>query len=418
LRRSLLAFGLLSTLVCHQVFAIGQYQVILDTKKAIIRVTACFDNHPAESLTTGFESSADFLVIKSLRNLTLDRRNVELSVSSKNSCSHYTVDLEKAVNQRQATKFNGGWLVNNQAWLWQPNDNAEIIINFNSPQNTKMAVSVPWKSTTLQTGSKTLRASIIGLNDNEKIKEYEHWLTESVFAVSQLYRRFPIDQAQILVTPIGKKREAIPWAEVQRAGLPAVHLFIDQFRPITEFTQDWTTVHELSHLLLPKVAYRDRWLSEGLASYYQNVAKARAGLLTEQQAWQNLKLGFAKGRKALTGNLRTSRSTKHLYWGGAAFYLLADVRLRNLPKPQTLDQVLDNLQRCCLPSEVLWSAEQLTAKLDSLSNSSIFTDLLNDEALSINFPISSIQQNNPNSLVSLSIPQIMRTKLSLVETID
>lgn len=443
MRRSLLVSGLLSVLVCQHAFAKGHYQVTLDAEKALIAVAVCFDDLLPDSLTTGLASSSDFLIENSLRNLSLISRNTELSFSRRISCSQYSVDLKKALNKRQAQRYNGGWLVNNQAWLWQPKNNAQFIIEFNSPQNTPIDVSVPWKlsengylagntpigwtsrmafgnitNIPIKVAADNVRASVIGINDSKKINEYKEWLRESVFAISQLYGRFPINQAQILVTPIGKKREAIPWAEVQRAGLPSAHLFIDQYRPITEFKQDWTTIHELSHFLLPRVEYRDRWLSEGLASYYQNVAKARAGLLTEQQAWQKLKLGFAKGRKALTGNLRSSRSTKHLYWGGAAFYLLADVRLRNLKTPQTLDQVLDKFQQCCLPNDTLWNAEQLVRQLDSLSKTTIFTDLLNYEALANKFPISRLQQDNQDSIINRSIPQIMQTKLSLVETID
>jgi hypothetical protein len=421
----------------------GHYEVTLDAKQAAISVVACFDSAPPETLATGLSISSEFLIENSLQNLTLKRRNNELTYSSNNSCSRYSVDLEKAAIKRQARKINGSWLVNNRAWLWQPIDNAEFTIHFISPQKAPVAVSVPWILSSegylagntpigwtsrmafgnivnlpIKLGNQTLRASILGINNQRKINSFKDWLTESVFAVSQLYGRFPIDQAQILVAPIGKRREAIPWAEVQRAGLPAAHLFIDQYRPIQEFKKDWTTVHELSHLLIPRIEYRDRWLSEGLASYYQNVAKARAGLLSEQHAWQKLKRGFAKGRKAFSGSLRSSRATKHLYWGGAAFFLLADIRLRNLPTPQTLDQVLDALQSCCLPNDTLWNAEQFVNKMDSLSDTTIFSDLLKNEAQANKFPISKLQQNSPDSLINLFIPEIMQTKRSLVETID
>lgn len=443
MHRSIVAFGFFSVLMCRPTLAMGHYEVTLDAKQASIAVVACFDKSPPEALTTGLGSSSEFLIVSSLHSLTLKRRNNELTLSPKVSCSQYSVDLEKAETKRQARKISGSWLVNNRAWLWQPNDNTPFSIRFLSPQKTPIAVSVPWKLSTkgylagntpigwtsrmafgnianipIKVGNQTLRASVLGINNQRKINLYKGWLTESVFAVSQLYGRFPIDQAQILVAPIGKRREAIPWAEVQRAGLPAAHLFIDQYRPIQEFKQDWTTVHELSHLLLPRIEYRDRWLSEGLASYYQNVAKARAGLLTEQQAWQKLKLGFAKGRKSFSGSLRSSRATKHLYWGGAAFYLLADTRLRRLAVPQTLDQVLDALQLCCLPNDTLWSAEQFVKKMDDLSSSSIFSDLLKNEAQANKFPISILQQNSPDSMINLLIPEIMQTKQSFVETID
>ena len=39
-------------------------------------------------------------------------------------------------------------------------------------------------------------------------------------------------------------------------------------------------------------------LAEGLATYYQNVLRARAGLLTPSEAWEQIDAGFARGRGA------------------------------------------------------------------------------------------------------------------------
>ena len=267
-------------------------------------------------------------------------------------------------------------------------------------------------------GDKTLHATFIGLTKQTDVARFSDWIEEAADAVAQLYDHFPIDHAQILVYPIGKRREAVPWAEVQRAGSPAVHLFIDETRPTQEFRDDWTLIHELSHLLAPRIDYRDRWLSEGLASYYQNVAKARAGMLSADQAWNKLKAGFAKGRRAQQGSLRASRSTKHLYWGGAAYYLLADARLRDLPQPQTLDAVLGKLYACCLPSNRLWSAESFAAKLDQLSGTRIFSDLLHEEAQRQRFPISVAQERAADSLINQYKHAIMRANVRLAQTSD
>ena len=54
-------------------------------------------------------------------------------------------------------------------------------------------------------------------------------------------------------------------------------------------------------MLMPYISSRDRWLSEGLASYYQNVLRARDGRLTDTQAWQLLYEGFQRGKKNTNG---------------------------------------------------------------------------------------------------------------------
>ena len=50
-----------------------------------------------------------------------------------------------------------------------------------------------------------------------------------------------------------------------------------------EITNDWTAFHELSHLLIPYRGHGDLWFSEGLATYYQNIIQARAGVLSEAE---------------------------------------------------------------------------------------------------------------------------------------
>ena len=142
----------------------------------------------------------------------------------------------------------------------------------------------------------------------------------------------------------------LPWnvdpeiAAQIRGGGVAAEFFVDQTRPLNELRFDWTATHELSHMLLPYVSSRDRWLSEGLASYYQNVLRARDGRLTEQQAWQKLHAGFERGRKATHGGSLAEASragwsaTMRVYWGGAAMMLKADSQLRALSGGQQLSQ--------------------------------------------------------------------------------
>lgn len=141
--------------------------------------------------------------------------------------------------------------------------------------------------------------------------------------------------------------EPVPWAHIMRGGGIAAEFYIDETRPISDFRSDWTATHELSHMLLPYVSSRDRWLSEGLASYYQNILRARDGRLTEEQAWQKLLSGFERGKRATRGGslanaTRSGRAaTMRIYWNGAAIMLMADTRLRELTGgQQSIDTAL------------------------------------------------------------------------------
>ncbi len=407
------------------------YKVILDDKQGLISVRACFADIPPSYLSTGRRSSSEYLIPEVKKRIRMSRNGTRMYLADK--CIAYQVDLNLAIPDRQARNRGNHWLVNNRAWLWRPATPQDLRLEFYDKNNQLTNVSVPWPeqnggyvagNTPLGWTSRMLFGGVevsplalggIHLNlaqttdiPDRKRAEIRDWVLEAAGSVAMITGQFPVDQAQILVIPIGKRKEAVPWAEVQRAGRPAVHLFIDPNRPISEFKADWTAVHELSHLLVPLIEYNDRWLSEGLASYYQNVAKARAGLLTGEQAWQKLQAGFAKGRRAYGGSLRESKRTKHVYWGGAAIYLLADVRLRDLPNPQSLDLVLAKLQACCLPSDKMWSANDLMKKLDELSQTDIFSRLLANEAVAPQFPISRSDEQNKNTAIARHLDAVFK----------
>jgi predicted metalloprotease with PDZ domain len=204
-----------------------------------------------------------------------------------------------------------------------------------------------------------------------------------------------VAHAQLVVVPGARGNEPVPWAYVLRGGAPAAHFFINQRRPLAEFLSDWTAVHELSHMLLPYVRPEDAWLSEGTASYYQNVLRARAGTIPAREAWQKLHSGFRRGMKSMPG-LTLADATERMfrdgafmrvYWEGAAIMLLADQRLRSRTGgAQSLDSALARLRACCLSPDAGWQARELFAKLDELTQTGVFGELYEAHVASAAFP--------------------------------
>ena len=133
---------------------------------------------------------------------------------------------------------------------------------------------------------------------------------------------------------------------------------------------------------------------QGFASYYQNVLRARAGVLTEETAWRKLHEGFTRGRRddyrdtlAESVHYRGPNMIMRMYWSGAAIALLADVELRERSAgTQSLDTVLEQLQSCCLPSSRTWSAMELFDKLDELAGGTVFDDLYRRWVDTVEFP--------------------------------
>jgi hypothetical protein len=403
-----------STFFSTTLIAQGDYLVVLNEKNATIGVQACFETVP-DRLITGKRNSHTYLqwIKQGDKILSPSSRAVKLSPNH-SKCVNYQVNLTLMLKDRQAWNDGDNWMVNNRSWLWQPDNTSgiELRFRFENP-NDKLAYSVPWpekngryqgaKSPSrwtsrmafgsiyredLTINDQTLRLAIVGISSPEKRKEIAQWVQHTATTVAQVGGNFPVDNAQTLVLPRKSRRGSspVPWGEVQRNGLPAVHLFVNTDLPMSEFYADWTATHEFSHLLIPKVDYKDRWISEGLATYYQYIVMARSGVISQQNAWQKIRAGLEKGQRAsLHRPLRQSNKTKHTYWGGAGIFLLADLGLRE--KNKSLDEVLSQLDDCCMPSHKNWSALEFMTKLDQLSQTKIFTELLNNQAQASQFPI-------------------------------
>lgn len=244
----------------------------------------------------------------------------------------------------------------------------------------------------------SLRITILEPVDDAKARQLVKWLQAASSNVALAYGRFPNPDASVVVRPVGHRawssRSPVPFGRVTRTRGEQVELFIDADRPIEDFYGDWTATHEFSHLLLPYISQRHRWISEGFASYYQNVLMSRGGHYTETEAWTKLTDGLARGQRSrpeLSPNEAAAegirRARMKIYWSGAAIALLADVELRERSGGrESLDTALDGLQRCCLPSSHTWSGPELFAKLDEMVEQPVFMSLYRRYANSAGFP--------------------------------
>ena len=234
--------------------------------------------------------------------------------------------------------------------------------------------------------------------DDEKAAELIVWIQATAENVSLTYGRFPNPAPKIIVIPSNRNPwgadSAVTFGRVTRNHGETVELFINPDRPIEEFYADWTATHEFSHLMLPLLSQRYRWISEGFATYYQNVLQSRAGHYTPEFAWQRLTEGFERGRESnpdLSPNqaaeARVANARMKIYWSGAAIALLADIELRQRSGgEESLDTALGDLQRCCLPSYQRWSGPDLFRRLDSFLESPVFMPLYREYANEVGFP--------------------------------
>jgi hypothetical protein len=95
-----------------------------------------------------------------------------------------------------------------------------------------------------------------------------------------------------------------------------------------QLSDDWVLVHEMTHLALPDTGEAHQWLSEGLATYVEGVARVQAGNRSELDVWSEELHSMPRGLPASGDEgLDRTHTWGRTYWGGAMFCLLADVQI-------------------------------------------------------------------------------------------
>jgi len=244
-----------------------------------------------------------------------------------------------------------------------------------------------------RSGEQRLRIAVENAPDPARAALLQGWMDECVRAALTAFGRLPLARAEVRIreVPPGRDRSPVPWGQTRRdADGVAVLLFVRADAGLDELRADWTAVHELAHLFHPFLGSDGRWLAEGLASYYQNVLRARAGLLGGDEAWRRLEAGFARGRRVGPGARmdavgRERAGTMRVYWAGAAYWLDADVILRR-ERGSSLDRVLARYARCCLDGTAELSPQQFVAALDRAGGDGVFARLYREHAGLREFP--------------------------------
>ncbi len=401
------------------------YRITTDPALTRIAVGMCFPSSPPGATLT--VPTAPDNAITGITAVTTDGRETALGISANTislprepvACVNYTVALPRArTNNRRADVHWHGDAVMlpldrillrpawQQRWLdtrlsfdlpasidvaapgheLAATSNRRVFLLQDRPHNWHGDIALgALANTVVDIRGTDVRLSVLGGASAPTVAVLQAWVDAGAQAVAGLYGRFPVTDTQVFVVPLGPGPDPVPWGEVVRGGGDAVHLYVDGSRGLDELNANWVLCHELSHLLHPYVARGGSWLPEGIASYYQNVLRARAGLLEPAVAWQKLASGFARGRQQTTGQrslvdatdrLMHARQYMRVYWSGAAIALIADVELRQRTNgAMSLDRVLDELAQCCLPTQDRWRPSALMEKMDAIAGTGTFMRL-------------------------------------------
>jgi hypothetical protein len=393
------------------------YEVRVDPTLSKLDAKVCFQGVVPGELRAGKDEAASrlryarWLGPGARRKLQVVRGRIQLLSDERDGCMEYGVSLGESGSMDVAVRRIGrDVLASPNAWLWRPERRAaEARATLELKLPAGFTAVLPWprgargrrlepeafrfdsyaafgRFTPIfeRVGEVELEAAVLdgALRQPAAILP---WLRSAIQVATRSDGRFPRDRMQAIVVPSAATGEPVPFGMVARGGSASVLLVVSEDAQERALLRDWVLPHELSHLLLPYVERDHSWLSEGFATYYQELLLARAGLASEQEAIRRLSdslrsVSAQAGTTSLVeecARLDLTRDYRKVYWGGAAYWLNLDVKLR--AQGIELDQLLHAL-RTRPDARELWSARQLVERLDSLASTRLFTSGFDDAA--------------------------------------
>ncbi|HUA82196.1 MAG TPA: hypothetical protein VL997_17590 [Dyella sp.] len=204
----------------------------------------------------------------------------------------------------------------------------------------------------------TISVTVAGTASALDKHRIDMWIRRSAAAIAAYFGHFSVARWDLLVTLNDGERigPATTW------GHPSSVTHIALGRNISDgaLRDDWVMVHEMTHLALPTVPQRNVWFMEGNATYVEPIARAQVGQLTPQEVWRWAVEDMPKGQpRDGDEGLDHTHTWGRTYWGGAMYWLLAEIAIyKNSKGRYRLQDALRAINRVSGGNTAFWSVEQ------------------------------------------------------------
>jgi hypothetical protein len=201
------------------------------------------------------------------------------------------------------------------------------------------------------------------------------WIERSAAIVRGYYGEFPVSAVTIRVSVVDNDRmgSGRTFGEPQ----PFIEVSVGRHITVRALTDDWVLVHEMIHLALPDVAEDHSWLSEGIATYVEGIARTQAGNMTEADLWKEYVESMPRGLpQANDRGLDQTHTHARTYWGGALYCLIADVQIREKTHSRYgLQDALRAIRRAGGGLSSSWPIERILTTGDASTGTTVLRDL-------------------------------------------
>ncbi len=184
-------------------------------------------------------------------------------------------------------------------------------------------------------------------------------------ATSAYYGKFPVPQLKITVQPLESNPHGIFGRSLD--GVEVV-LYLGRQVKAAKLKKDWILAHEMFHLGFPTLEGQEPdWIGEGLATYQEPLARTRAGMMSVSEFWEEAIDGLTDAQaRPGEGGLDSESRYRRIYWGGAQFWLLIDLEIREKSaNKKNLDDALILIWKDGGTAKSSWSLKKFMTKFDA-----------------------------------------------------
>ncbi|MCW5747635.1 MAG: hypothetical protein KIT36_15720 [Alphaproteobacteria bacterium] len=189
------------------------------------------------------------------------------------------------------------------------------------------------------------------------------WVRRTVLMTAGYWDGFTNPSMLVALLPTPGRR-GVGYGRTVPGGGSTVMVQVGERSTLADLQDDWVLPHEFVHTGMPFLRGNGTWFMEGAATYIEPIIRARAGWKSEADVWREWVENMPRGLSAL----RSGMSGGSPYWGGALFFLLADIEIRrSTGGTKGLEDCFRGARRLGGPmtSTERWSIDQYVERCDA-----------------------------------------------------